>query len=158
PGRAAGRHQQDGAGRGRDDPADPLEPRLELLRRPEEQEERVMSQGGLERLIGGLVTVAKRLQTHPPEPVAGRERLAREMLDEFDRTAQAATPNEFGRADQAAWSRLLLLHDSAPHQESGRSHHRRDHAAPRGSWGMVGASRSGFLEGIAARYAILADI
>jgi hypothetical protein len=60
-----------------------------------------MSQGGLERLIGGLVTVAKGLQAHPPEPVARRERLAREMLDEFDRTAQAAILDEFGRADQA---------------------------------------------------------
>src|SRR5262245_33443072 len=100
PGRAAGRHQQDGAGRGRDDPANPIEPRLELPRRTEEQEERVMSQWGLKRLIGGLVTVAKRLQAHPPEPVARRERLARQMLDEFSRADQAATPDEFSRADQ----------------------------------------------------------
>ena len=66
PGRAAGRHHQDRASRGRDDPADPFVPQLELPWRTDEQKERMVSQGGLESLIGGLVTVAKRLQAHPP--------------------------------------------------------------------------------------------
>ena len=73
-----------------------------------------MSQGGLGRLIGGLVAVAKGFQAHPPEPVARRERHARRMLDEFARTAQAATPDEFGRADQAAVPRFVLSHDLLP--------------------------------------------
>src|SRR5262249_24378125 len=61
PGRTAGRHHQDRAGRGRDFPGDSFGPRLELLRRMEEEDERMVSQRGLESLIGGLVTVAQSL-------------------------------------------------------------------------------------------------
>src|SRR5262249_39848679 len=75
---------------------------LELPGRTEEEDERVVSQGRLESLIGGLLTVAERLQAHPPSPLAGRQRLAREMLDEF----------QWG--DRAAESRLLLLHPLSP--------------------------------------------
>src|SRR5262249_19157363 len=75
--------------------------RLELLRRTDEQEERVVSQGRLERLIGGLVTVAECLQARPPQPVARRAGLTWEMLDEFERAEQAE-------------SRLLLLHHLSP--------------------------------------------
>src|SRR5262245_2316868 len=110
PGRAAGRYHQDRAGGGRDDAADPFVARLELLRRMKKEEERVVRQGGLESLIGGLIAVAQRLQAHPPSLVARRARLAREMLDEFK------------RAEQAADSQLLLSHHLSPHEESGRPH------------------------------------
>src|SRR5215468_2036464 len=78
PGRTAGRYHQDRAGGGRDDAADPFVARLELLRRMKKEEERVVRQGRLESLIGGLVAVAQRLQAHPPSLVARRARLARE--------------------------------------------------------------------------------
>jgi hypothetical protein len=45
-GGAAGRHHQDRANRGRDDPAEPLVRGLELRRCMEEQQERVVRQGG----------------------------------------------------------------------------------------------------------------
>jgi hypothetical protein len=41
------------------------------------------------------------------------------MLDEFERAVQAATRDEFGGADQADESRLLLSHHVSPRQESG---------------------------------------
>src|SRR5262249_24953332 len=110
PGRTAGRYHQDRAGGGRDDAADPFVARLELLRRMKKEEERVVRQGRLESLIGGLVAVAQRLQAHPPSLVARRAPLAPEMLDEFK------------RAEQAGDSQLLLSHHLSPHEESGRPH------------------------------------
>src|SRR5262249_22116801 len=110
PGRAAGRHHQDRSCAWRSDPVDAVALQLEPLGRMEEEQERVVSQGGLECLVGGLVTVAKCLQAHPSLPVARRERLAREMLDEF----------QWG--DRAAESGLLLLHPLSPVIESGRPH------------------------------------
>src|SRR5262245_10272546 len=107
PGRTAGRYHQDRAGGGRDDAADPFVARLELLRRMKKEEERVVRQGRLESLIGGLVAVAQRLQAHPPLLVARRARLAREMLDEFK------------RAEQAADSQLLLSHHLSPMRSPG---------------------------------------
>src|SRR5262249_44974268 len=97
-----GRYHQDRAGRGRDDAADPFVARLELLRRMKKEEERVVRQGRLESLIGGLVAVAQRLQAHPPSLVARRARLGRQMLDEFKRTEQAPD------------SQLFMSHHLAP--------------------------------------------
>jgi hypothetical protein len=102
PGRAAGRHQQDRAGRGRGDPADPFGTRLELLRGVEEQQQFVVRQGGLERLVGRLIPVAQRLQARPAEPGARRERLAGQKVDQVD------------RADRAAGPRLVLSHPLSP--------------------------------------------
>ena len=63
--RAACRHHHDRSGAGRNDAVDAVTVQLELPGRAEEQDERVVSQGRLESLIGGLLTVAERLQAHP---------------------------------------------------------------------------------------------
>ena len=53
PGRAAGRHHQDRSGGGRDVPLHPFILQVQLLRRPDEEDEPVVGQGGLERSVGG---------------------------------------------------------------------------------------------------------
>jgi hypothetical protein len=58
----------------------------------------VVSQGRHEHLVGRLCTEAMRLQAHPPSLIARGERLAREMLEEFE------------RIERAAEGQLLLLH------------------------------------------------
>src|SRR5262249_53590802 len=102
PGRAAGRHHQDRSGARWIDAVDAVTVQLELPGHTEEEDERVVRQGRLESLIGGLLTVAERLQAPPPPPLAGRQSLAGEMLDEFERPVQAAE------------SRFSLSHDFSP--------------------------------------------
>src|SRR5262249_29306577 len=138
PGRAAGRHHQDRAGRGRDDAADPFRTRLELLRRPEEEEERVVSQRGLNGFVGGLVAVAEGLQAHPPSPRAHRARLAREV------------PDKLKRAGQAARSLFLFSH-VRPHPVPGLTRR----TPPRVTKSWVGPPW-GFLVKLAVYYAVLA--
>src|SRR5262249_32256831 len=105
---------QDRSGAWRNDAVDAVTVQLELPGRTQEEDERVVRQGRLERLIGGLLTVAQRLQAHPPSPVAGRQRLAGEKVDEVKRPVQAAE------------SRFSLSHHFSPRHESGRP----DHALP----------------------------
>jgi hypothetical protein len=54
---------------------------VQLLRRPNEQSEPVVGQGGLIEFKGGLRSAAHRLQADPPQPIAPRGRLERDDLD-----------------------------------------------------------------------------
>ena len=67
-------------------PLHPLIPHVQLLRRTGKKDEHVVVNDGLVAFRGGRRLVARRLQADPPEPVARRERLFREMLDEVERT------------------------------------------------------------------------
>ena len=85
PGRAAGRHQQDRPGGGRDVPLHPLVQQVQFLRRPGDQDEPVVGQGGRAEFRGGRRPVAGRLEADPPQPVAGRGRLERDDLAQCDK-------------------------------------------------------------------------
>src|SRR5262249_14085525 len=103
-----GRHQHDRADRGRPGPPDPLVPQAQLLRRPNEQSEPVVGQGGLVEFKGGLRSAAHRLQADPPQPVAPRGRL------EWDGLEPVQGP------ERVAVYRFLLWHQLRLRDVSGR--------------------------------------
>ena len=107
PGRAAGRHQHDRAGGGRPVPPHPLVPQVQLLRRPNEQTEPVVGQGGLVEFKGALRSAAHRLQADPPQPVAPGGRLERDGLEPVQ------------GPDRAAVYRFLLWHQLCLPDDSG---------------------------------------
>src|SRR5262249_18705364 len=82
---AAGRRARAGAGGGPPAPLHPFVPQVQFLRRPGEQEERVVGQGGQVEFEGRRRTAARRLQADPPEPVARRRGLVWEEPEEVER-------------------------------------------------------------------------
>src|SRR5215472_12147285 len=74
PDRAACRDDQDRSGGWRDVPLHVLVPYLALVRRPVDQDERVMGRGGYFDLRGGRIAVACRQHADPATPVARRGR------------------------------------------------------------------------------------
>jgi hypothetical protein len=108
PDRAAGRHQRDRAGGGRNVPLHPVIPQVQCVRRLGEQDEHVVGQGRLVEFRSGQRTEVRGLQTDPPEPVARHSR--REWED----------PVPVHEPDRVAALRLVLSHHLCLPDASGR--------------------------------------
>src|SRR5262249_40641479 len=71
-------------------PFHPLKPQVQFLRRPRDKDEPVMRKGGRVVFPGGRRTEASRLQPHPPQAVARRDRPERDGLAPVQRPDRTA--------------------------------------------------------------------
>ena len=64
---------------------------VQFFRRPGKKHEPVVGKGGRVEFRGGCLTVARRLQAHPPQQVARRVRLERDDLAQCCKGPERAT-------------------------------------------------------------------